>query len=103
MIRLYQTEDRRISFVFILLLSLAWFGLVARSTLFAQNEPSITVNWQKTTTNRTVPTLQAVVNPMLRRGSPLHDAAFEALRRMGTNYVRYAFWLPYPKLAVAEP
>jgi hypothetical protein len=64
--------------------------------------PSILVNWEKKTQNHTVPTLQAVVNPMLRRGSPLHDAAFEALRRIGADYVRYAFWLPYPKLAVAE-
>jgi len=102
MIKLYQTEDRRISFVFILFLSLAWFGVIASPTLLAQNEPSIIVNWQKTTTNRTVPTLQAVVNPMLRRGSPLHDASFEALRRLGADYVRYAFWLPYPKLSVAE-
>ena len=39
---------------------------------------------------------------MLRRGSPIHDASFEALRRLGADYVRYAFWYPYPKLAVAE-
>ena len=39
---------------------------------------------------------------MLRRGSPIHDAAMAALGRLGCDYVRYAFWLPYPKLAVAE-
>jgi hypothetical protein len=78
------------------------FVVVASGTLLAQGEPSVVVNWEKKTLNRTVPTLQAVVNPMLRRGSPLHDAAFEALRRLGADYVRYAFWMPYPKLAVAE-
>lgn len=98
----YETKDRRISSILIFFLSLLWFGLAATTTLLAQHEPSIIVNWQKTTKNRTVPTLQAVVNPMLRRGSPLHDASFEALRRIGADYVRYAFWLPYPKLAVAE-
>ena len=64
--------------------------------------PSIVVTWAKTVPNRTVPTLQAVVNPMLRRGSPIHDASFDALRRLNADYVRYAFWFPYPKLSVAE-
>jgi hypothetical protein len=91
-----KKENTRIAF------TVAVFVIVASGALFAQTEPSIVVNWQKSTINRTIPTLQAVVNPMLRRGSPVHDAAFEALRRMGADYVRYAFWLPYPKLAVAE-
>lgn len=89
-------ENRRIAF------TLVSFIAVASITLFAQGEPSVVVNWEKKTPNHTVPTLQAVVNPMLRRGSPIHDAAFEALHRLGADYVRYAFWLPYPKLAVAE-
>ncbi|HXW90050.1 MAG TPA: glycosyl hydrolase family 39 [Terriglobales bacterium] len=72
------------------------------SSLFAQSPPSVVVNWTKTTPNHTTPTLQAVVNPMLRRGSPIHDAAFAALRKLGCDYVRYAFWFPYPKLVVAE-
>jgi len=93
-----EREDCRIA----LILVLALFVVVASGTLLAQGEPSVVVNWEKKTSNRTVPTLQAVVNPMLRRGSPIHDAAFEALRRLGADYVRYAFWLPYPKLAVAE-
>jgi hypothetical protein len=64
--------------------------------------PSIVVNWEAKTPNRTTPTLQAVVNPMLRRGSPIHDASLDALHQLGPDYVRYAFWYPYPKLAVAE-
>lgn len=91
-----QTEKIRLALI------VALFVVVTSSIVLAQNEPSIVVNWQKKTLNRTVPTLQAVVNPMLRRGSPMHDASFEALHRLGADYVRYAFWLPYPKLAVAE-
>jgi len=68
----------------------------------ASGAPSIVVTWEKKTSNRTIPTLQAVVNPMLRRGSPIHDASLDALHRLGPDFVRYAFWYPYPKLAVAE-
>ena len=71
-------------------------------TLFAQGTPLVMVNWNKKIPNHTTPTLQAVVNPMLRRGSPIHDASFAALRKLGCDYVRYAFWFPYPKLVVAE-
>ena len=72
------------------------------SPLYAQMAPTVIVNWEKKTPNHTTPTLQAVVNPMLRRGSPIHDASFAALHRLGCDYVRYAFWFPYPKLVVAE-
>src|ERR1700690_3156149 len=64
--------------------------------------PAVTVKWDKKTPNHASPTLQAVVNPMLRRGSPIHDASMAALRGLGADYVRYAFWFPYPKLVVAE-
>jgi hypothetical protein len=46
--------------------------------------------------------LQVVVNPQLRCGAKLHDGAFDALRRLGADDVRYVPWLPYPRLAVAE-
>jgi len=75
---------------------------VSSTGMFAQGPPSVIVNWTKKTPNRTTPTLQAVINPMLRRGSPIHDASLAALRRLGCDYVRYAFWFPYPKLSVAE-
>jgi hypothetical protein len=51
---------------------------------------------------KTTPTLQVVVNPLLRRGSPIHDASFAALRALGADDVRYVPWHPYPRLAVAE-
>lgn len=73
--------------------------------LAAQNTApvKITVNWpEHAQLLRTTPTLQVVVNPMLRRGAPTHDGALAALKSLGADYVRYVPWLPYPKLAVAE-
>ena len=67
-------------------------------------EPSkVTPLWDKVIrTTQTSPTLQVVVNPPLRRGTPVHDNAFKALHDLGADYVRYVPWLPYPKLGVAE-
>jgi hypothetical protein len=67
---------------------------------FAQK---VKVDWQKIqSVSKTTPTLQVVVNPPLRRGSPIHDRVFQNLRELGADYVRYVPWLPYPKLGVAE-
>ena len=52
--------------------------------------------------SRSTPTLQVVVNPMLYRGAPIHDASFAAVKALGADFVRYVPWLPYPKAAVAE-
>jgi hypothetical protein len=63
----------------------------------------ISVDWNKNVlVSRSTPTLQVVVNPMLRAGSPIHDGAFQALKDLGADYVRYVPWLPYPRLGVAE-
>ena len=102
-----ETRNCRIVFILAFFVFFPAFFLAAVSgPVLAQSAPtvapSIVVNWDRKTHNRTVPTLQAVINPMLRRGSPIHDAAFDALRRLGADYVRYAFWFPYPKMAVAE-
>jgi len=67
------------------------------------SEVEVKVNWnQIESVSKTTPTLQVVVNPLLRRGSPIHDQAFEALRNLQADYVRYVPWYPYPKLGVAE-
>ncbi|MGC2620382.1 MAG: glycosyl hydrolase family 39 [Acidobacteriaceae bacterium] len=63
----------------------------------------ITIHWDKTViVSRSTPTLQVVVNPMLRLGSAIHDSALAAVKALGADDVRYVPWLPYPKLAVAE-
>ena len=63
----------------------------------------VTVDWGKVMcVSKTTPTLQVVVNPMLRTNSPIHDGSFLALKELGANYVRYVPWFPYTRLAVAE-
>src|SRR5580698_731358 len=80
--------------------------LCAGSLALAQskNTPNVvTLDWNKTVVvSKSTPTLQVVVNPMLRSGAPMHDGAFQALKQLGADYVRYVPWLPYPRLGVAE-
>jgi hypothetical protein len=80
--------------------------LCASSLALAQSKSPpnvVTLDWNKTiVVSKSTPTLQVVVNPMLRSGAPMHDGAFQALKQLGADYVRYVPWLPYPRLAVAE-
>jgi hypothetical protein len=77
--------------------------LCAGAALAAQPLPAIRVDWSHAVRiSQSTPTLQVVVNPMLRPGAKLHDGAFAALKALGANYVRFVPWLPYPRLAVAE-
>jgi hypothetical protein len=76
-------------------------------TLSGQPKPekpnTVTVDWNRTVlVSRSTHTLQVVVNPMLRSGSPIHDSSFAALKQLGADYVRYVLWETYPRLAVAE-
>ena len=78
--------------------------LLCAGTAFGQSQGNrVTVRWDKVIRiSRTTPTLQVVVNPPLRRGTPTHDPVFRALHDLQADYVRYVPWLPYPRLAVAE-
>jgi hypothetical protein len=49
---------------------------------------------------RTQPTVQVVANRLVRRGSPVHDAAFRRLRELGCRDARFIAWHPHPRLAV---
>jgi glycosyl hydrolase family 39 (putative alpha-L-iduronidase) len=87
--------------------SLLSFALAIAVPVLAHSEAAapvkLEVSWGKATgISKTTPTLQVVVNPPLRRGTPVHDNAFQALKDLGADYVRYVPWLPYPKLGVAE-
>lgn len=98
---MFTTCLRSHLFVRMALLGCAFAAVTALSC--AQEKPvAIHVDWSSTEPLRTVPTLQVVINPLLRRGSPIHDAAFADLKGLGADYVRFAFWHPYPKLSVAE-
>lgn len=75
--------------------------LVPLAKLGAQ--PRVSVRWdQPVTTSKTTATLQVVVNPLLERGSVIHDGTFKALRNLGCEMVRFVPWFPYPHMAVAE-
>jgi hypothetical protein len=78
--------------------------LTLSGSVRGQDTPlKFTVHWDKVTSvSKTTPTLQVVVNPPLRRGTPVHDNAFQALHDLSADYVRYVPWLPYPRLGVAE-
>ena len=84
--------------------TLLGLGVAFPASAQAGSKPSsVTIDWNKTTiVSKSTPTLQVVVNPMLLRGSPIHDGTFTALKNLGADYVRYVPWLPYPKQAVAE-
>ena len=93
----------------LLLATLFCFLLLAVPLLFAQDNQDkdqttkANAHWDKVTgVSKTTATLQVVVNPPLRRGSPIHDNAFQTLQDIQADYVRYVPWLPYPKLGVAE-
>jgi hypothetical protein len=86
-----------------LILLIALFSVLGAQAQLAVESSHITIDWDKTViVSKSTPTLQVVVNPMLRPGSLLCDPAYAAIRQLGANYVRYVPWLPYPKLAVAE-
>jgi hypothetical protein len=71
--------------------------------LSAYSQPKLTIQWDKQViVSKSIPTLQVVVNPPLRRGATIHDASFSALKNLGADYVRYVPWLPFPRLGVAE-
>jgi hypothetical protein len=72
-------------------------------SLQGQQPAPLTIHWDKTlVVSKSTPTLQVVVNPQLRPGEPLSVAAYQAVKDLGADYVRYVPWLPYPRLAVAE-
>jgi hypothetical protein len=85
-----------------------WFLLAliaagATPLLAADQAVQLDVHWDKTVSiSQTTATLQVVVNPPLRRGTAVHDHAFQALQDLNADYVRYVPWLPYPKLGIAE-
>eukprot|EP01119_Soliformovum_irregulare_P010686 TRINITY_DN2635_c1_g1_i2.p1 TRINITY_DN2635_c1_g1~~TRINITY_DN2635_c1_g1_i2.p1 ORF type:complete len:530 (-),score=138.24 TRINITY_DN2635_c1_g1_i2:236-1825(-) len=77
--------------------------LLICSLVHGNNQAKISINFRDITGFfSTITTCQMVVNPMLRRGSPIHDNAFKALKDLDSQMVRMAMWFPYPHLSVAE-
>ena len=85
------------AFIFLFFISYSLNGQVTSTA------DTLVVQWGKHQgISKSTPTLQVVVNPMLRQGSPIHEQTFAALKNIACDYVRYVPWLPYPKLAIAE-
>lgn len=77
--------------------------LLISATVSLQAQNKITIHWDQTVRqSKTTPTLQVVVNPLLERGSSIHDGTFKALKNLGADMVRFVPWFPYPHMAVAE-
>jgi len=83
--------------------------LLACATLWpvvaSPEEPpqKVSIDWNKLVRiSKTTLTLQVVVNPPLRRGSAIHDPAWNSLRDLQAEYVRFVPWFPYPRLGVPE-
>jgi len=57
-----------------------FFAYNIQAQITADVFDTLTVNWNKQSMiSKSTATLQVVVNPMLRRGSPIHDQSFTAL------------------------
>lgn len=61
----------------------------------------VQVDWATTTgTSRTTLTTHLWTAPPLRRDSPIHDKAFEALRELRVDLARFLPWFSHPRIAV---
>ena len=79
------------------------FVLCAVKVHGQEQSAKLTVHWDRVIrVSQTTPTIQVVVNPLLRQGTPVSENAYRALHDLQADYVRYVPWLPYPRLGVAE-
>jgi hypothetical protein len=84
----------------LLIISALWVSAAAAQSM---SSDEVSIDWAHTfMESKSTPTLQVVVNPMLRPGSPIVKPAYQAVKELGADYVRYVPWLPYPRLGVAE-
>ena len=91
--------------IYIPLLAVMVVGGYLRGALYAASTERVyvVVHWHNIRAiSKATPTLQVVVNPLLRPDSPVSHRALRAVKHLGANYVRFVPWLPYPRLAVAE-
>lgn len=96
----YQRLMYKSRLLLVVLLLLAF--LTAQSVVAADSPEDVKVDWQKQErVSKTTISMQVVVMPPLRRGSPIHKQAFESLKDLKADCVRFVPWVPYPKLAVA--
>ena len=60
-----------------------------------QDNGSVTVEWGQTLfVSRTRTTLQMVMNPLVTRAGPIHDAVYRNLAALNSHYTRFQAWFP---------
>lgn len=68
----------------------------------AQNPLVVSVDWTKEVgVSKTHATMQVIPNARARRGQPLHEVTYSAIKDLDAKYVRYLLWGPYPRLQIA--
>lgn len=78
-------------------------ALLPTGSASATTVASALLDWEDVArVSKTTATLQVVVNPLIRRGSPIHDNVFRELCALQADHVRFVPWYPYPRLGVAE-
>jgi len=88
-------------FRLLLIISLLLTFSPVKPVIAADSPEEVKVDWQRQErVSKTIASLQVVVMPPLRRGSPIHKQAFQSLKDLKADYVRFVPWVPYPKLAV---
>ncbi len=98
--RSFQTGSR---YIVILLVGAMTFVLASAGHARAAGAYQVKIDWHHVNVvSKASPTLQVVVNPLLRPSSPVSRRSLRAVKQLGANYVRFVPWLPYPRLAVAE-
>src|SRR5271163_2824179 len=96
----FAHEFRRLVWIVI---TAIWSSFLFAPAVSGDKTGALNIDWNKSSSvSKTDVTLQVVENPKLRRGSDIHDRAWAALRNLNTDFVRFALWFPYPRLAVAE-
>src|SRR5215469_1653305 len=70
---------------------------------FPQSSAKVDLNWAHVLhESHTSVSMEVCLEPPMRRGKPIHDQLFQALRQLGADHVRLSPWHPYPRLAVTE-
>jgi hypothetical protein len=93
---------RRLAQASLLVLLLFLFSCVATVDA-ADGAIHISPDWSRISgISKTQISIQVCPEPPMRRGHPIHDQLFSALRDLKVGYARFQPWRPYPRLAVAE-
>jgi hypothetical protein len=86
-----------------MLLSLGAATLTSLPLLAHVDTVSISPEWGKIIgVSRTRVSVEVCVEPPMRRGYPIHDKLFSALRDLRPDYARLSLWDVYPRIGIAE-